>query len=260
MIVNQGVSDMTPNLLVLGGTTEATALCRVLAERGLQATISFAGRVARPVRQPLPQRVGGFGGVEGLVSYLRAQNISHVVDATHPFAAQMSRNAVTACAHAGVPLVALTRAPWVAEPEDRWTSVPDMDAAVDALERPKEHVILAIGRMHLMDFAPHPQHFYLLRLVDPPEITPPFPDHRIVVDRGPFSLQGDLDLIRAHHISLVVSKNSGGTGAYAKLLAARRMGVPVIMIDRPQLPKRQELHSAEAVLDWVAHASTDLGV
>ncbi|WP_299404979.1 cobalt-precorrin-6A reductase [uncultured Roseobacter sp.] len=251
---------MVPNLLVLGGTTEATALCRALAEAGLAGTISFAGRVKRPVRQPLPQRVGGFGGVAGLVSYLRAEKITHVVDATHPFAAQMSRNAIAACAEAGVPLVALTRAPWMAQEGDQWTSVQSIDAAVAALDRPATRVMLAIGRMNLPAFAPHPQHFYLLRLVDPPETPPPFPDHHIVVDRGPFDTQGDLDLMRSFDISLVVSKNAGGTGAYAKILAARALRLPVIMIDRPQVPERRELHSVQAVLDWVHHASTDLGV
>ncbi|MCV3271382.1 cobalt-precorrin-6A reductase [Roseobacter sinensis] len=251
---------MEPNLLVLGGTTEATALCRALAKAGLRGTISFAGRVARPVRQPLPQRIGGFGGAAGLSQYLRDTSTTHVIDATHPFAAQMSRNAVTACAEARVPLAALTRAPWNPQPDDRWTEVPDIAGAVAALDRPAECVMLAIGRMNLPAFAPQPQHSYLLRLVDPPETAPPFPDHHVVVDRGPFSVAGDLALMRDHRISLVVSKNSGGTGAYAKIVAARKLGVPVIMIARPALPHRAELHDTAAVLDWIAHASTDLGV
>lgn len=260
MMVNHGVSAMLPNLLVLGGTTEATALCRVMDQTGLRGTISFAGRVERPIRQPLPQRVGGFGGIDGLARYLRDHGITHVVDATHPFAAQMSHHAVAACAQADVPLVALTRAPWVPVQGDSWTKVHDMDGAVTALARPRARVMLAIGRMHLSDFAPHPHHFYLLRLVDPPETPPPFPDHYVVVDRGPFTRDSDTALMRDFRISLVVSKNSGGTGAYAKLEAARDLGVPVIMIDRPALAKRKVVHSAEAVLDWVHHASTDLGV
>lgn len=251
---------MAPNLLVLGGTTEATALCRAMGETGLRGRISLAGRVARPIRQPLEQRVGGFGGAAGLAEYLRAEKITHVIDATHPFAAQMSRNAVAACAQVGVPLAALTRAPWVPEPGDTWTAVSDMSAAVAALDRPAERVMLAIGRMHLAEFTPNPQHFYLLRLVDAPDVAPAFPDHHIVVDRGPFSLESDMILMQAHRISLVVSKNSGGTGAYAKLLAARALGVPVIMIDRPPLPERTELHDVQAILNWVSHVSTDLGV
>ena len=249
-----------PNPLILGGTVEATALCRALADRGLSGTISFAGRVERPVRQPLPQRVGGFGGVSGVSAYLRENAVTHVIDATHPFAAQMSRNAVAACAEAGVPLVALTRPPWQPQPGDKWTRVPDICGAVAALDRPRARVMLAVGRMHLPDFAPNPQHAYLLRLVDPPKEALPFPDATVVVDRGPFSEEGDLALMREHGTEIVVSKNAGGTGAVAKIAAARRLGLPVIMIDRPALPARTELHSVEDALDWLAHAGTDLGV
>ncbi|WP_298914331.1 cobalt-precorrin-6A reductase [uncultured Roseobacter sp.] len=251
---------MAPNLLVLGGTTEATALCCVLAAQGVRGTVSFAGRVARPVRQPLPQRVGGFGGVDGLVAFLRSEKITHVVDATHPFAAQMSFNAVEACARTDIPLTALTRAPWCSVVGDSWTHVRDIPEAVATLHGPPERVMLAIGRMHLADFAPNPQHFYLLRLVDPPQEPPPFPDHHVLVDRGPFDSDSDLALMREHRISRVVSKNSGGTGAYAKIAAARRLAVPVIMIDRPPVPRRLEVHSPEAVLHWLHHGVTDLGV
>ncbi|MBS0123983.1 cobalt-precorrin-6A reductase [Thetidibacter halocola] len=248
------------NLLVLGGTTEATALCRRLAEAGLRGTISFAGRVDRPVRQPLPQRVGGFGGVEGLAAYLRAEGITHLVDATHPFAAQMSANAVEAARLTGVPLVALTRAAWEPVAGDDWQRVPDIAGAVAALDRPACRVMLAVGRMHLDAFAPNPQHDYLLRLVDPPKGDLPFPKARVVVDRGPFTLVGDLALMREFGAQIVVSKNAGGSGAHAKIEAARLMRLPVIMIDRPALPSRAEAHSVEQVTDWLAHARADLGV
>lgn len=251
---------MRPNLLVLGGTTEATQLCRVLASEGLGGTISFAGRVERPVRQPLPQRVGGFGGVPGLVDYLRQEEITHVIDATHPFAAQMSRNAVQACAEAGVPLIAFTRAPWEAIAGDAWTQVDDTASAVRTLERPAETVLLAVGRQSLPDFARNPQHRYILRLVDPPTAPPPFPDHHVVVSRGPFTEGGDRALMEEYGVTLVVSKNSGGTGAYAKIAAARALNLPVIMIARPQMPLRDEVFSVEAVLHWIAHSGTDLGV
>ncbi len=245
-------------MLVLGGTREATALCQALAARGVDGIVSFAGRVARPVRQPLPQRVGGFGGVDGLVDYLRAAAITHVVDATHPFAATMSAHAVAACRAAGVALIALTRPPWAAQPGDRWHHVPDIAGAVAALDRPATRVMLAIGRMHLAAFAPHPQHFYLLRLVDPPAAPPPFPDHAVVVDRGPFTRDGDLALMRAHGIALVVAKNAGGSGAAAKLAAARDLGLGVIMIDRPAIPPRAVAHDVAQVLDWLGHAAPPL--
>ncbi|MHA7876318.1 cobalt-precorrin-6A reductase [Roseivivax sp.] len=250
---------MTPNLLILAGTSEATAFARRAADAGLSGTVSFAGRVARPLRQPLPQRIGGFGGSEGLADYLRAEKITHLVDATHPFASQMSRNAVEAARATGVPLVALTRPPWQAQAGDAWQHVPDIAGAVAALSRPAARVMLAVGRMHLAEFAPNPQHFYLLRLVDPPEAPPPFPDHAVVVDRGHFDEAADRALMEEHGIDLVVSKNAGGSGAYAKIAAARALGLPVVMIDRPALPARDEVHDVEAALAWV-HAGTERGV
>lgn len=251
---------MPPNLLILAGTTEATALARASADRDLQGTVSFAGRVARPMRQPLPQRIGGFGGVEGLAAYLRDARITHVIDATHPFAVQMSRNAVAACKAAGVPLVALTRPPWALQQGDDWIRVPDIAGAVAALDRPRMRVMLAVGRMHLADFAPNPQHAYLLRLVDPPEAALLLPEAEVVVDRGPFDPAADRELMIQQGTEIVVSKNAGGTGAYAKIAAARALGLPVVMIDRPEPPERAELHGVEAVLDWIAHTGTDLGV
>ncbi|ABD55843.1 cobalt-precorrin-6A reductase [Jannaschia sp. CCS1] len=251
---------MTPNLLILGGTTEATALARLVAEAGITGRVSFAGRVERPVRQPLPQRVGGFGGVAGLATYLKAQNITHVVDATHPFAAQMSRNAVDACAKTGVPLLALTRAPWRARDGDTWTYVPDIAGAVAALDRPACRVMLAVGRMHLADFAPNPQHFYLLRLVDPPKGPLPFPNMEALVSRGPFTTADDTALMKTHGIEIVVSKNAGGTGAYAKIEAARTLRLPVIMIDRPAIPAGASVSRPEEVLAWLGHFATDRGV
>jgi precorrin-6A/cobalt-precorrin-6A reductase len=251
---------MAPNLLILAGTTEATALARKVADRGITGTVSYAGRVERPLRQPLPQRVGGFGGAEGLAHYLRAVRITHVIDATHPFAVQMSWNAIVACAKTGMPLIALTRPAWRARPGDLWERVPDIAGAVAALDRPRVHVMLAVGRMHLAAFAPNHQHAYLLRLVDPPQDPLHFPDAKVIVDRGPFDEAADRALMQRHCIELVVSKNSGGAGAYAKIVAARSLGLPVVMIDRPLQPRRREVHNVDAVLDWIAHPGTALGV
>ena len=239
------------HILVLGGTLEATALADTLAANGLRATLSLAGRVARPKAQALPVRVGGFGGVAGLVQYLQDNAITHLVDATHPFAARMSANAVAACARTGTPLLALTRPPWVAGPGDAWVRVPDIPAAVAALAAPRETVMLALGRMHLGAFAAQPQHRYILRLVDPPEGPLPLPDATVIVDRGPFTVAGDMGLMQAHGVRRVVCKNAGGTGAQAKLAAARALGLPVVMIDRPALPARSEVTSVQAVMDWI---------
>lgn len=251
---------MSPNLLLLGGTVEASALAKRLDENGIPATMSLAGRVANPKPQPIPVRIGGFGGADGLANFLHSESITHVIDATHPFAAQMSANAVAGCASAGVPLVALTRAPWQAQNRDRWTHVPTLEAAAQALQQPARRVLLAIGRMHLDLFAGLPQHHFLLRLVDKPIGPLPFDDYHTIVARGPFSVDNDLALLREHEIDLVISKNAGGHGARSKIDAARELGIEVIMIDRPYIPTRTELHSVDAVMDWLTHQSADRGV
>ncbi|MFQ6774865.1 cobalt-precorrin-6A reductase [Cereibacter sphaeroides] len=245
-------------ILLLGGTTEASRMARALAEAGLPAVFSYAGRTAAPVAQPLPLRVGGFGGTEGLAAYIQDQRITHVIDATHPFAAQMSRNAVEACAATGTALVALERAPWAAGPGDRWIRVPSIEAAAEALPEAPARVFLAIGRQHLAAFAGRPQHHYLLRLVDPPDALP-LPRAEAIVARGPFTLAEDLDLLRRHGIQWIVAKNAGGEGARAKLDAARELGLPVVLIDRPAIPPRPRVETLEAVLGWLAHPA-DLGV
>jgi len=252
MIESQG-SDMT-GILLLGGTTEASALAKALAVAGRDAVFSYAGRTARPVSQPLPLRIGGFGGVAGLVEYLRAEGIRHVVDATHPFAAQMSTNAVAACAEAGVRLCALERQPWQAGEADDWRHVADMAAAVEALPEQGARVFLAIGKQNLDGFAAKSGNHYLLRLVDEPEAALPLPDCELVIARGPFDATADQALIEQHRITHIVSKNAGGVGAEAKLQAARALGVPIVMIDRPQVPDRQILRSVDAVMTWLDHS------
>jgi precorrin-6A/cobalt-precorrin-6A reductase len=255
-MVNHGFdSDMKTNLLILGGTTEASTLAQLVASRGLPAIFSYAGRVATPRAQPVPTREGGFGGVEGLVRYIGDHNIGHVIDATHPFAAQMSWNAHAACQETGTPLIALTRPPWQAQEGDTWQHVPDIEGAVAALDGPARRVMLALGRLHMNAFAVQPQHHYVLRLVDMPEKPPALRKHRVIVARGPFEVAGDTALFREHRIDTVVCKNAGGQGAEAKIHAARALGIPIIMIDRPALPDRAEVATAEAVLDWVASAT-----
>ncbi|MCX8507392.1 MAG: cobalt-precorrin-6A reductase [Rhodobacteraceae bacterium] len=238
-------------LLLLGGTTEASHLARALAEAGVEAIFSYAGRTDHPVAQPLPTRVGGFGGVEGLADYIRAQEVTHLVDATHPFAARMSCNAVMACALTGTRLCAYERPAWQAGPGDDWRQVAGMEEAVDALPDTPARVFLAIGKQHLTAFARRPRHHYLLRLVDPPESPLPLPDAEAVIARGPFTEAGDLALLQRHRISHIVAKNAGGAGAEAKLKAARILRIPVILIERPQLPARTVLGSPADLFDWL---------
>ena len=241
-------------VLVLGGTLDASRLAQALAQAGVDGIFSYAGRTNAPIAQPLPTRVGGFGGVSGLQAFLQAERMTHVVDATHPFAAQMSSNAVQACARAGVPLLALERPAWQAQSGDVWQHVPDIAAAVRALPAEPARVFLAIGRQHVAPFLVCAQHWYLLRLVDPVAnsvLDLPAGRGHVVLDKGPFTLEGDRGLLQAHGITCVVSKNSGGAGAQAKLTAARERGLPVILIDRPFIPARPTVGTVEGVFAWL---------
>jgi precorrin-6A/cobalt-precorrin-6A reductase len=220
---------------------------------------SYAGRTATPIAQPLPTRVGGFGGVDGLSEYLRHEGITHVIDATHPFARQISANAVDACAQTGTPLIAYAREPWVAGPDDQWRHVRTIEEAAAALPDRPARIFLAIGKQHVGAFAVQSQHFYLLRLVDAPATTLPLPNVEIVLARGPFTVEGDLALLRSHRITHVVARNAGGEGAKAKLEAARALCLPVIMIDRPSLPVRRMAQSVDQIMHWL-NQSACLGV
>lgn len=226
----------------------------------MDAVLSYAGRVRQPLSQPIPVRTGGFGGAEGLTAYLRDHRVTHLVDATHPFAARISGNAVAAALATGLPLVALTRPQWTATDGDKWISVPDIDSAPVAIGTERKNVFLAIGRQEVPAFAAAPWHHYLLRVVDPPMEAFPLPDCEVVVARGPFDEASDKRLLRDHRIDVVVSKNSGGDGARAKIDAARALALPVVMIERPDLPERRVVATVDEVIDWIGHSGTDRGV
>jgi precorrin-6A/cobalt-precorrin-6A reductase len=239
--------------LVLGGIADANLLAAEIARAGIDAVYSYGGRTRAPADQPLPTRIGGFGGVSGLVDYIRRDGITHVIDATHPFAVEMSRHAVVACAATNIPLIALERAPWSRVSGDNWIEVVDIDAAIAALPDQPARVFLAIGRQHIAPFAAKPQHGYTLRFVDAPEGELPLQNAEVIVSRGPFTLDGERELIRSRRIEWIVARNSGGTGARAKIDAARELLLPVIMIARPLLPERPRADSVDEVMAWLAH-------
>jgi precorrin-6A/cobalt-precorrin-6A reductase len=239
--------------LILGGTSDANRLAQAAARLGLDAIYSYAGRTEAPATQSLPTRIGGFGGADGLADYIRTERVTHVVDATHPFAAEISRNAVAACAATGAALIALERAPWTKTPEDNWIEVEDVAAAATALPEQRARVFLAIGRQHLAPFAARPQHAYTLRFADARDAALPLPDASVIVSRGPFTLAGDLDHMRSRGIEWIVARNAGGTGAFAKIEAARQLGLPVVMIARPALAERQSTDSIDDVLAFLGH-------
>lgn len=241
-----------PYILLLGGTSEASLAARALADAAIRAVFSYAGRTETPAPQPLPVRIGGFGGIEGLMAYCRDQGITHVIDATHPFAAQMSRNAHAACAALGLPLLCVQRAPWVAAQGDNWQNVADIAGAVAALPAKPARIFLAIGKQNLDAFAGQAQHHFLLRLVDRP-VAPPLPNCTVIIAKGPFDVAGDSALMAQHRITHIIAKNAGGKGASAKLAAARALGLPVIMIARPNLPACDTVTNIPAMMAWLDH-------
>lgn len=240
-------------VLLLGGTTEASALAHALHSAGIETVFSYAGRTNAPGAQPVPVRVGGFGGVAGLLDYLMTEGISHVVDATHPFANTMAHNVHHACTARALPLMRLERPAWVAQNGDDWLSVPDIESICGALPDAPSRVFLAIGRMHVDQFARQPQHHYVLRLVDAPSAPIPLPEHTVIVARGPFDVATDTALMREHRIDFVVAKNAGGSGAVAKITAARALGLPVVMIERPARPDCAKAYDVGTVLRWLGH-------
>jgi precorrin-6A/cobalt-precorrin-6A reductase len=191
---------------------------------------------------PIPVRVGGFGGAEGLAEYLETRRIDVLVDATHPFAERISRNAAVAAARANVRLVILSRPPWREEPGDRWTRASDMAAAAQALPADARRVFLTVGRLQIAAFETAPQHFYLIRSIDPLDLVPNLPEHKVILARGPFTLDDEERLLREEAIEIIVTKNSGGAATYAKIEAARRLGLPIVMVERPQAEGGVALH------------------
>jgi precorrin-6A/cobalt-precorrin-6A reductase len=250
MMVSQGLSM---RVLILGGTSEANLLAAEAAAAGLDAVYSYAGRTQVPVNQPLPTRIGGFGGADGLADLIRQEDFTHVIDATHPFATEISRNALTACAAMATPLLALERKPWIETAGDVWTEVDDIATAVAALPRARANIFLAIGSQHIAPFAARPQHAYTLRFIDAADGPLPLPDADLIVSRGPFTLAGELAMMRSRQIEWIVARNSGGAGARAKIDAARELGLPVILIKRPRLPDRSRVESVAEVMHWLSH-------
>ncbi len=241
-------------LLILGGTGEGAALAReaVAAFQGrLELVTSLAGRTRAPAAVPGEVRVGGFGGADGLADYLVSQRIGLVVDATHPFAATISANARDACARAGVARLILARPPWRRRPGDRWIEVGDVAQAAAELADRGGRAFLTVGVKELHHFARLEGVFCLVRLIEPPAAPPPLADHVVVTGRGPFTVAGERRLMAAHRIDVVVSKASGGEATYAKLAAARAMGLPVIMVRRPPAPQGERVTSVAAAIAWI---------
>ena len=244
-------------VLVLGGTTEASALVRGLAGQGsaLDVTLSLAGRTVRPKPQPVRMRIGGFGGVDGLARWMIEHGIDRVVDATHPFAAQISRNAAEACDRTGTPLLAVRRPPWKAVDGDCWTEVATVEAAVAALGAAPRRVLVTIGRQELGAFAQAPQHRYHVRSIEPVDDILSLPHLTAIAWRGPYAEADELALMQEAGIEVLVTKNSGGSGTYAKIAAARTLGLPVVIVRQPDKPDVAAVADADGALAWLLQKS-----
>ncbi|MDC0767197.1 cobalt-precorrin-6A reductase [Streptomyces sp. HD] len=228
---------MSPrHILILGGTTEARELAAVLtAHPGVHVTTSLAGRVKRPGAVEGDVRIGGFGGAEGLADWLRAEHVDTVVDATHPFAESITANAARAARATGVPAVVLRRPGWRPGPGDRWYEVASPAEAAAVLPGLGHRVFLTTGRLGLAAFAHLTDLHFVVRSVEPPE--PPMPPHtEVLLARGPFTPADETALLHEHRIDVLVTKDSGGTATSAKLTAARRLALPVVVVRRPPLP------------------------
>jgi precorrin-6A/cobalt-precorrin-6A reductase len=233
---------------------EASELARLLAaDPRFAPTLSYAGRTAHPRAQPIPSRSGGFGGVAGLAGWLAAEKFAAVVDATHPFAARISANTVEACQRLALPLVSIVRPAWQPETGDHWLTVGNAGEAAQALGPIPQRVFLTLGRLELPAFASAPQHFYVARCIDPPgEVSLP-PNIRFMFHRGPFDAEAEATLLTKEKIGVLVSKNSGGNATYGKIEAARRLGLQVVMIARPDKPTVHAVADANAAYRWLDH-------
>jgi precorrin-6A/cobalt-precorrin-6A reductase len=240
-------------LLILGGTGEAAKLATQAAQlQGVEVITSLAGRTHWPVTPSGRVRIGGFGGDAGLVDYMQEQRIDLLIDATHPFAAQISFNAATAAQICSLPHLLLVRPAWEPVEGDHWIAVESIAAAVSILPRVAQRVFLTTGRQDLAAFALLTDLWFLMRMVDPPTPDTPVPPGTLVLERGPFALKNERELLQTYAIEAIVSKNSGGEATYAKIRAARELALPVVMIQRPPTPGGEQVTDVEAALGWLA--------
>jgi len=226
---------------------------RLVELPGVRIVSTLAGRVREP-RLPVGEvRVGGFGGPERMAEWLRSQGADALVDATHPFAERISASAASAASLAGVPLLLLRRPGWVPAPGDDWRWVSSLEEAAALLPSLGERVFLTTGRQGLSVFASSAL-WFLARCVDPPE--PPLPARvEVLLSRGPYSLDGELELMRQHRIDVLVTKDSGGGRTEAKLAAARQLRLPVVVVRRPAPPDVPSVATVDEALSWLDSAA-----
>jgi precorrin-6A/cobalt-precorrin-6A reductase len=239
-------------VLILGGTGDAAILATRIAQiPDFEVITSLAGRTQNPTFLSSPTRVGGFGGVAGLVNYLRDGKIDLLIDATHPFATQISWHATIAAAEVGIPHLMLLRPAWEKNRGDRWLEVANMEEAATTLSGLAQRVFLAIGKQDLATFAHLRDIWFLMRAINPPPPHASLPQGKLLLSRGPFALADERSLLMQYKIGAIVTKNSGGDATYAKITAARELEIPVVMIQRPPMPSCEQVTTIEEVLTWL---------
>jgi precorrin-6A/cobalt-precorrin-6A reductase len=239
-------------VLILGGTGDAAELAAKVANiSGVQAIASLAGRTREPSTPVGNFRVGGFGGVTGLVEYLQHQKIDVLIDATHPFANHISWNAAAAATEVGIPRLLVNRPPWDKIAGDIWVEVENIQEAAAALENQAKRVFLTIGRQEITAFAYLQEILFLMRMIDPPNPDTVIPPGIILYDKGPFTLADEKEILIHHQIDTIVSKNSGGNATYPKIVAARELGIKVVMVNRPPVPPGEQVTDVESALMWL---------
>lgn len=235
-------------LLILGGTTEALQLHSLVTNiSNLEVITSLAGRTSQPISPS--SRVGGFGGISGLTEYLEREKIDFLIDATHPFANQMSWNAFKATEIVNIPSLQLVRSPWEQQERDNWIEVHSNESAAQILSDLAQRIFLTIGRQELATYAHLDTLWFLMRMIEPP--SPPIPSGHLLLARGPFSLASEEFLLQEYNIQAIVSKNSGGSATYPKIIAARKLGLPVVMIQRPSIPEGHRVFDVQGAFDWL---------
>ena len=243
---------MKKRLLILGGTGDAAELALKASQiPDIEVIASLAGRTQKPAIPAVGVRIGGFGGAAGLAEYLHSEAIDFSIDATHPFAARISFNAAVAAAECKVPHLMLVRPAWEAVEGDRWIEVASHSEAAIALSGQSGRAFLTIGRQELAAFAGLDGIWCLMRAIDPPAIDTPIPHGKLLLDRGPFSLENERQLLLEYRIDTIVSKNSGGAATYAKIIAARELGIPVVMVQRPPIPDVEQVADVAGAIDWL---------
>lgn len=245
---------MNKKILIIGGTQEGNKLAKILHHYNFNYIISYAGIVNKIHEKTFKKRIGGFGGKDGIIDYIKKNNVTHVIDASHPFSIKISLNTKKACENLKIPVIAFTRKPWFKKKNDIWIRVKNFKESTNFLKGDPKRVFLAIGKNNLEIYKNFNQHFYLLRLLED-KVKGFFANQKCIIAKGPFNKEEDKKLLKKNNIELIITKNSGGSGAYSKIVAARELKITVIIISRPISIQLKRVYNLNSIIDWLNYES-----